>query len=148
MTKLRDMLGAAATRPALVQDACEVLDQEVADKGGISGMAIKAAYSVVKGVKPGFIPEVVNGLLDDFLDTLDPLRAQAETQGVPVGDYFKRDPDQVAERLLAITDARVAKADRGVVSKTYEKLRPGAKKHVEAAVPRLAQLVAKHLPQS
>lgn len=146
MTKLRELLGQGAVRTSLVRDACEVLDQEVADKGGISGMAIKAAYSVVKGIKPGFITEAVDALLDDFLDTLDPLRATAEAQGVPLGDFFKRDPDQVAERLLAITDARVTKADRPVIKKTYEKLRPGAKKHVESAVPRLATLVAKHLP--
>jgi hypothetical protein len=100
---------------------------------------------VVKGIKAGFIPDVVNALLDDFLDTLDPLRVKAEEQGVPVGDYFRRDPDQVAERLLAITDSRVQKAERPVIKKTYEKLRPSAKKHVETAVPRIAELVAKHL---
>jgi hypothetical protein len=146
MTKLRELLGGSAIRPQLVKDACEVLDQEVADKGGLSGMAIKGAYSVVKGIKSGFIPDVVDALLDDFLDALDPLREKAEQQGVPLGDYFRRDPDQVAERLLAITDARAEKAERAVVKKTYEKLRPTAKKNVEASVPRLAGLVMKHLP--
>jgi hypothetical protein len=145
MTKLRELLGGSGTRPQLIKDACEVLDQEVADKGGISGMAIKAAYGVVKGIKAGFIPDVIDALMDDFLDALDPLREKAEQQGVPLGDYFRRDPDQVAERLLAITDARVVKAERAVIKKTYEKLRPSAKKHVESAIPRLAELVAKHL---
>jgi hypothetical protein len=145
MTKLRELLGGSSIRPQLIKDAWEVLDQEVADKSGLSGMAIKTAYSVVKGIKAGFIPDVVNALLDDFLDTLDPLRAKAEEQGVPVGDYFRRDPDQVAERLLAITDARVEKAERPVIKKTYEKLRPSAKKHVETAVPRIAELVSKYL---
>lgn len=145
MTKLRELLGGPTTRPQLITDACDVLDQEVSDKGGISGMAIKAAYSVVKGVKSGFVRDVIDALLDDFLDALDPLRDKAEQQGVPVGDYFRRDPDQVAERLLDITDKRVLRAERQVIKKTYEKLRPSAKKHVEAAVPRLAELVTKHL---
>ena len=31
-----------------------------------------------------------------------------------------------------------------MLKSTYEKLRPSAKKHVEAAVPRLARVVEKH----
>ncbi len=148
MTTLRELLGAAQTRPAVIDDACNVLDQEVADKGGLSGAAVKTAYKVVKGIKAGFIREVVDALLDDFLDALDPLREKAEAEGVPLGDYFRRDPDQVAEKLLAVTDQRAERAQRAVVKKTYEKLRPSAKKHVTASVPRLAEMVGRHLPQS
>ncbi len=148
MTTLRELLGAAQTRPAVIDDACNVLDQEVADKGGLSGVAVKTAYKVVKGIKAGFIREVVDALLDDFLDALDPLREKAEAEGVPLGDYFRRDPDQVAEKLLAVTDQRAERAQRAVVKKTYEKLRPSAKKHVTASVPRLAEMVGRHLPKS
>src|SRR5690606_29981511 len=109
---------------------------------------VKAAYSVVKGIKAGFIREVIDALLDDFLDALDPLRTQAQERGVPLGDHFKRDPDQVAENLLSVTDARVEHAERKLIKKTYGKLRPGAKKHVVASVPRLAQMLERHLPQS
>ncbi len=109
---------------------------------------MKAAYSVVKGIKAGFIREVIDALLDDFLDALDPLRAEAEQQGVALSDYLRRDPDQVAEKLLGVTDARVEHAERKVIKKTYSKLRPGAKKHVEASVPRLAQMLERHLPNS
>jgi hypothetical protein len=148
MTQLREQLGTPESRPALIDDACKVLDQEVADKSGLSGAAVKAAYSVVKGIKPGFIREVVDALLDDFLDALDPLRAQAQEAGVPLSDYFRRDPDQVAENLLGVTDARVEHAERAIIKKTYSKLRPGAKKHVVASVPRLSEMLARHLPQS
>jgi hypothetical protein len=146
MTKLRELLGGEATRPALIRDACKVLDEEVADKSGLSGVAVKAAYGAIKGVKAGFIPEVVDALMDDFLDALDPLRTQAEEQGVALGHYLQRDPDHVAERLLAVTDARVEHAERTIVKKTYSRLRPSAKKHVTASVPRLAQMVGRHLP--
>lgn len=146
MTTLRELLGGEQTRAAVIDDACNVLDQEVADKGGLSGAAVKAAYGVVKGIKAGFIREVVDALLDDFLDALEPLRAEAQQQGVPLGDYFRRDPDQVAEKLLAVTDRRAEQAQRAVIKKTYERLRPSAKKHVTAAVPRLAQMVSRHIP--
>ncbi len=148
MTTLRELLGGEQTRPAVIEDACNVLDQEVADKGGLSGAAVKTAYKVVKGIKAGFIPEVVDALLDEFLDALDPLREAALAEGVPLGDYFRRDPDQVAEKLLAVTDRRAEKAQRPVVKKTYERLRPGAKKHVTASVPRLADMVGRHLPSN
>jgi hypothetical protein len=50
----------------------------------------------------------------------------------------------VSEALLAITDGRAQRAKNQAVKGTYEKLRPTAKKHVEAAVPRIGRLVAKH----
>lgn len=148
MTTLRELLGGEPTRTAVVDDACQVLDQEVADKSGLSGAAVKAAYGVVKGIKAGFIREVVDALLDDFLDALEPLRAQADQQNTPFGDYLRRDPDLVAEKLLAVTDRRAEQAQRAVVKKTYQRLRPSAKKHVTAAVPRLAQMVSRHLPSA
>jgi len=52
----------------------------------------------------------------------------------------------VAEKLLAVTDRRAEQAQRAVIKKTYERLRPSAKKHVTAAVPRLAQMVSRHIP--
>jgi hypothetical protein len=52
----------------------------------------------------------------------------------------------VADALLAITDRRAENAQRQVIKSMYEKLRPTAKKHVEAAAPRLGDLVDKHAP--
>lgn len=146
MTSLKERLGQPPQRKAVVGDACEVLDQEVADKSGISGIAIKGAYGIVKNIKPGFVPEVVDGLLDDFLDALDPLVQEALQRNVPPGKHLASNGDRAADALLAITDARAARSSRAVIQKTYEKLRPTAKKHVSAAAPRLGDLLARHLP--
>ncbi|MEN9579005.1 MAG: hypothetical protein RJA70_2014 [Pseudomonadota bacterium] len=145
MTTLREALGSGDIRKAVIKDACQVLDQEVSDKSGLTGMAVKAAFAVVKGVKAGFIPEVVDALLNDFLDALEPLHAAAISAGMPPGRFLKDDPGRAAEALLAVTDRRAMRAERGVVAKTYEKLRPAAKKHVESAMPRLAEMLARHL---
>jgi hypothetical protein len=51
---------------------------------------------------------------------------------------------EVADALLTISDGRAARAKNAGVKKAYEKLRPTAKKNVEAAVPRLGRLVAKY----
>ena len=46
--------------------------------------------------------------------------------------------------MLAVTDAQAGRAQRAVIKSTYEKLRPSAKKQVEAAVPRLGALLDRH----
>ena len=147
VTSLRERIGdEGEARKRLIHDACQVLDLEVSDKGGLSGIAIKGAYKLVKGIKPGFIPEVVDGLLDDFLDALDPLVSEAQKNGVPAGKHLAVNSERAADRLLAITDARVARSTRPVITGTYSKLRPTALKHVAAAGPRLGQLLERHFP--
>jgi hypothetical protein len=107
-------------------------------------VAIKGAYSIVKGIKPGFVEEVVDGLLDDFLVALDPLYQEATARNEPPGRYLANNGDRVADALLAITDARAERSSRAVIRKTYEKLRPTAKKHVSSSAPRLGQLLDRH----
>jgi hypothetical protein len=144
MASLSEQLGGGDTRAKVIQDACGVLDQEVADKGGLSGIAIKAAYKVLQGVKPGFVHEVVDNLLDDFLLALDPLYQEAASKQRPAGAYLRENSARVADALLAVTDRRAKDAKRQVIRSAYDKLRPMAKKQVEGAVPRLADMLNRH----
>ena len=144
MTSLKERLGQPPRRQAVVADACQVLDQEVDDKSGLSGLAIKGAYGIVKNIKPGFVKDVVDGLLDDFLDALDPIYQEALQRNVTPGKHLAANGDRTADALLAITDARAARSTRPVIQKTYEKLRPTAKKHVSAAAPRLGGMLDHH----
>jgi len=145
MPTLTDILGAGPKRSAVVDDACHVLDDEVKDKSGFAGIAIKAAYGVVKGISPGFVREVVDGLLDDFLKSLDPLYQEAVAKGARPGAHVQANAGRVADALLSITDGRAARAQRPVIKSAYEKLRPSAKKQVESAAPRLGALLERHL---
>ena len=77
MPHLKELAQDSAKRSQVIDDACRVLDLEVADKSGLSGMAIKAGYKLVQGVKPGFVRQAVDDLLDDFLDALDPIYQEA-----------------------------------------------------------------------
>ena len=54
MATLTEVLTSDAKKASVVDDCCALIDAEVGDKGGISGLAIKAGYATVKGVKPGF----------------------------------------------------------------------------------------------
>jgi hypothetical protein len=144
MTALTDVLNNESKKPIVVQDCIVLLDQEVADKSGLSGLAIKAAFSTVKGVKPGFIKHVIEDLLPEFAVALDPMYQDAKTKSKPVKEHFVSNAAKVADALLAITDGKAAKSKSGVVKGTYDKLRGTAKKHVESAVPRLGALIEKH----
>ncbi|HEX2678806.1 MAG TPA: hypothetical protein VHM19_19270 [Polyangiales bacterium] len=144
MATLQELLG-GEKRNAVIDDSLRVLDQEVDSKGGLSGIAIKTAYKVVKGISPDFLHKTVNFLLDDFLKALDPLYQEAVQKGINPKQHLVSNPGRVADALLAITDARAARAQNQMVKKTYEKLRDGAKKHVEAAVPRLGEMFARHV---
>lgn len=143
MSSLKEQLGTGEKRNLVIEDAIKVLDQEVADKGGLTGLAVKGGYKVVQGIRPGFVKDVVTGLLDDFLEAMDPIYQEAKQKGRPAGAYLVENKGRVAEALLGVTDRKAARAD-GVLKKAYEKLRPLAKGQVEAAAPRLGQLLEKH----
>jgi hypothetical protein len=144
MSKLAETLTAPGKKSAVVADCLVLIDQEVADKGGLSGLAIKAGYAAVKGVKPGFVQGVVEDLLPRFAAALDPMYAEAGTKGVSVESHFQSNAGRVADALLAITDAQAQRSSSGVVKGAYERLRGTAKKNVEAAVPRLSRVIQKH----
>lgn len=144
MTSLAATLSDEKKKPQVVDDCCKLIDEEVAGKSGLSGFAIKAGYGAVKGIKPGFVRQVVTDLLPEFAKVLDPIHAEALTQKKAVPAYFEANAPRVADALLTITDSKAKNAKSGVVKGTYEKLRPTAKKHVESAVPRLARLIEKH----
>ena len=144
MPSLTEILNSPEKKDAVVADCCTLIDQEVADKGGLTGLAIKAGYGAVKGVKPGFVKNVVTDLLPEFARVLDPVYQEAKSQGKPVAAHFESNGQRAADALLSITDTKAKNAKSGVVKGTYDKLRPTAKKHVEAAVPRLGRLLEKH----
>ena len=140
-------LSEALTNPTkkstVVADCCTLVDEEVRDKGGLSGLAVKAGYAAVKGIKPGFIAEVVEKLLPEFADNLDVLWQEGKSKGDPVA-FMASNKGRAADALLSITDAKSKNAKSSLVRGTYEKLRGSAKKNVEEAIPRLAKLLHKH----
>ncbi len=143
MSTLKEILAREGTRPQVIRDCEQVIEEEVASKG-LAGIAIKGAFAVVKAIKPGFIPEVIDGLLDDFADRLDPMYQAAKGKNEPVTVYFNSHAGEAAEALLGITDQRAERAKNQVIKTAYQKLRPMAKKHTELAIPRVGRLVAKY----
>ena len=146
MTNLTEALTADSNKSAVTEDCLALIDAEVSDKGGLTGLAIKAGYKTVQGIKPGFVRQVVIDLLPEFAQALDPIYQEAKSGGHPVREHFGANATRVADALLTITDDKAKRSKSGMVRGTYEKLRGSAKKNVEAAVPRLAAMIEKHAP--
>jgi hypothetical protein len=144
MGALTDLIAIPERKKAVVHDAAVLLDEEVASKGGVSGLAVKAAFGMVKAVKPGIIPETIDGLLPEFAAVLDPIFAQ-RPEGTALGGYLMSREKDVVQALLSVTDARAKRTTHKTLSGAYNRLRPSAEKQVAAAMPRVAKLMDKHV---
>jgi hypothetical protein len=146
MTNLIDRLGADPTRQKVVEECCSLIDNQVKSKGGVGGMAVRASYATIKALKKRFVPEVVDGLLDDWLAKLQPHHDRwASGGGGTFSEFLIARSDDVAEDLLSVTDARAEKTTHTTAKKMYLKMRPSAKKNVIEALPELSRLIERHL---
>ncbi len=144
MGSLTEVIKDDARRRLVIDDCVNLIEAEVADKKGLSGVAIKAGYKTVKGLRPGTIPMAMNHLLDDFAEKVEPFWQTCQAEGADPKRYFTQHGGEIANALLGITDARAARAKNKIIAKTYGKLRPTAVDHVTAAMPRFSELVKKH----
>jgi hypothetical protein len=148
VTTLKEILCAPPNRPKVVQDAARLVNDEVESKSGLGGIAIKTAYKAVNKIKPGLIPEVVDSLLDRFVDRMEPFYAEWKSGAAKESfeSFMVSRKNRVANALLGVTDERARTVQNTTLKKSYEALRPQGEKHVEAAIPGLARLVTRYLP--
>jgi hypothetical protein len=144
MTLSKQLL-AKKNRPAVVADLVQVVHQEVADKKGVSGVALKAGYGTAKKVVPNLVERVVQRLLPDFAVALDPFWKEFVSKGdKDFGVYLAAEGPAAAAALLAVTDAKVGASSRESIKKPYWALRGKADGHVQAALPRLGVTRQRH----
>lgn len=149
MARLAEILTQPDVRPKVVQACASLIDAEVATKSGIAGLAVKAGYKLVKTIKPSMIPDVVDKLLPEFAEAMQPFYDESSrdvaARGVTPAEAFAarlgQDPARAAAALLTVTDRRAEKAS-GPLKKTYSRLRDTAGTHVEAAIPGLVKALA------
>jgi hypothetical protein len=142
---LQQILLAHDTQPKVIADCFLLIEQEVSDKSGVSGTAVKLAYKTVNTFMPGHVRHMVESLLPQMVDKLEPFWADFNTSGgAEFGDYLAKRGDEVSQALLSVTDARAAASGRPTVIRAYGTVRGGAVKHVQAALPRVGDLVLKY----
>jgi alkylhydroperoxidase/carboxymuconolactone decarboxylase family protein YurZ len=139
---LPEILLAPDVRPRVTADSLTLIDCELADKSGISGNAIKLAYKTVSGFASGYIRETVDKMLPEIADQLQPYWADfTASGGGQFGDYLAKRGDEVAKSLLSISDAMAERSNRPVVVRAYRAVQAGAARHIQAALPRVGDLV-------
>jgi len=142
MPSLVELLAKDPVRPHVVEDCVELIDAQVKQKGFI----IKSAYATIKAIKKRFIPETVDGMLDEWLEKLQPHYDRwSANKTASFSEYVVARGDDVAEDLLSVTDARAAKTSHTTAKKMYGRMRDGAKKNVVEAIPALGKLIEKHM---
>lgn len=140
---LSNILHDQTAKNRVVTDCTQLIDRQVAAKGGLGGMALKATYGLVKGVGAGYIPGAIGRILPEVVTALDPMWAEGMQAGDPVA-YLTDNQTQAADVILSVTDGRIAKTDNGLVKSSYSKLRQSVKGDVEGAVPGLAEILGAH----
>jgi hypothetical protein len=144
MAHLSEILTVPGKRAAVVADACALLDREVAGVKGVSGIAVRSGYKLLKGVRPGIVPTAVDTLLPPFAEQLDPFYQEHLATGEDLSEILVAQRSSMDDALRSITDDRAERTSHGSITKAYRQLRGTAKKHVENAAPGIGQLIAKH----
>ena len=144
MAHLTELLSAPAGRPAVVADVCDLIDRQVRATSGVSGLAIRSAYRVVTGIRPGMVASAVDGMLVPFSDALDPFYQEHLATGEPLQQVLADQRTSMANALLAVTDDRAERSRNRTVKRAYQRVRGAARGHVEAAAPGIAELIATH----
>jgi len=142
---LQEILLAPDTKPKVVADCGTLIEQEISDKSGISGTAVKLAYKTASTFAPGHIQHMIDTLLPKMTGKLEPYWAEfTASGGSSFGDYLSKRGEEVSEALLSVTDDRAAASGRPAIIRAYKTVRGGAGKHVQAALPRVGELVHKY----
>ena len=144
MGSLVETLKDPAKRPAVIADCELLLDAEVKDKRGLSGLAVKAAFKTVKSFRPNMIGRAMDDLLDDFAMRVDSFWAECQSSGGNPRAFFSSRRTEIANALLAVTDERASNSPNPVLVKAYKSLRGKAVEHIGAAMPRFSSLIEKH----
>jgi hypothetical protein len=148
MATLHEMLLASDIRPRVVADCEELVTNEVAEMSGVTGAAVKLAYTTVRRVDANHIHAMIETILPNAADALQPywegFTAEFTPSSGDFGGYLAARDEEVAEALLAITDRRRDNSNRPVIVKAYNTIRGRAIKQVKATLPALGTLIQKY----
>ncbi len=131
-----------AVKARIVEDCVALLEEQVAMKKGISGLALKTTYRALQSVGRKYVPGAIGRLLPEAFAAIDPMWREGLQAGDPV-EYLIQHQARTANTLLQVTDARIQHAD-GIVRVSYEKLRKSVQGDIEAAIPSFARIIAAH----
>lgn len=138
------MLADPVKRAAVVRDVERIVDEEVASRPGLQGVALRAGYAAFRRLRPGIVRVALDRLLPLFAPVIDRHWETAVASGDPEG-WFEREAGTIADGLLGVTDAVSHRITNSLALGLYRSLRGQARPHVAAGVLRIPSLLRKHL---
>ena len=145
MAKL-DRLLDDSRRDALVADLAAVVERHARERTGLRGVTLRAGLAAVRRKLPDAIPRAITRLLPEVVAALETLQARApDATGAGFVRFLKQDRTLVAETLMGIADARVARSSNAALKAFYARFRGTAEHEAEDLVPGFADVLAKHL---
>ncbi len=143
---LKNLNEFVSDRDDVIRQCVQASDRVVARQAGAYGFAVRAAYSMTKGLAPNMMYTLVDGLLEDFLDALTPFYHDALRGNLPMDRYMIVHKLQIADALLTVTDVREQQEKSGMLKNGYRKLRPKALERLAEAAPELGELLEANIP--
>lgn len=145
MKSLTDILLAPQRKDAAIADLAQLLEGALANRGGISGMAIKTGVSMLKAAKPDVLQRGAARMLPQFAAALQPLFERFQASGGGDFSAFLKQHSAEATKVLATAaDQLMATSQNATAKSLYEKFRGGAEKDIAAMVPKVGQLIQQY----
>lgn len=148
MSRLSDILLSAANQPAVTADCVAVIEQYVADRGGLRGMGMRAALAMGKAARPDLLLRGIGHLLPDIVAALESSYEQSQINGVDFQAVLLQNSESVCRNLVAIADRRMAAVKNPSVKSIYKRLSGDAEGEVAALLPAFAAAIKKYLPKT
>ncbi|WP_029890352.1 DUF6918 family protein [Polycyclovorans algicola] len=149
MTTLTEILLASPKREALIAGGAALLEKAIADRSGLTGMAYRTGYAMIKAAKPGAARRASNELMPGFAEALNPLFQQHLQQGGTAetfGSAMLRHADEAISGMIAVADRRV-EGSSDLIRKTYARFRGNAESEVARILPDFAKLIDRVIAQ-
>lgn len=123
----------------------QLIEQFVADRSGLKGMAYRAGMAMMQKARPGILQRGVDKLLPQYLQALEPLHQEfLKAGGGDFATFLQRHTERAADALIAVADQRMAQAS-DTARKYYGRFRGGADEEIHSMLPGLGRLIQKYL---
>lgn len=142
---LEQILLAGPRKDAVIADFVRLMEDFVANRGGLKGIGMRAGLKMLQAAKPGILDRATAKMLPEFLRALDPLHEKfVAAKEKDFAAFLQKNEKAAAAALMKVADNRAAGAS-STVQGYYDKFRGGADGDVQKIVAPLGKLVAKYL---
>ena len=146
MSQFKDELTGAKS-PAVVKDLATLAERTVDEQSGLTGKLIQGAYKTAAKVDSNISEKAARQLLPELAKELEPFwdEFQSGDHSGSFGEFLNQRSEQVSSLLLESADRQAGKVNNQALQKVYKPLRGKIAKIVEAKVPEIGEVLAKHV---